>query len=165
MNNYLGDIISIFICLWFIKTYLLHYRMTKEEAFIVREAPKVFLYPLTILVCIMLILVPLSERGLVPGVVPDSILKYTLVSFMLWITLVLYEMELGRACDRQKGQEQKQHADAASPDSSLPSGNNSVNEKTALKAINASKRFYCEFIQRISGYRTLGKRSSFLLYR
>ena len=32
MNNYLGDIISIFICLWFIKTYLLHYRMTKEEA-------------------------------------------------------------------------------------------------------------------------------------
>ena len=84
MNNYLGDIISIFICLWFIKTYLLHYRMTKEEAFIVREAPKVFLYPLTILVCIMLILVPLSERGLVPGVVPDSILKYTLVSFMLW---------------------------------------------------------------------------------
>lgn len=30
------------------------------------------------------------ERGLVPGVVPDSILKYTLVSFMLWITLVLY---------------------------------------------------------------------------
>ena len=72
-------------------------------------------------------------------------------------------MELGRACDRQKGQEQKQHADAASPDSSLPSGNNSVNEKTALKAINASKRFYCEFIQRISGYRTLGKRSSFLL--
>ena len=89
MNNYLGDIISIFICLWFIKTYLLHYRMTKEEAFIVREAPKVFLYPLTILVCIMLILVPLSERGLVPGVVPDSILKYTLVSFMLWITLVL----------------------------------------------------------------------------
>ena len=90
MNNYLGDIISIFICLWFIKTYLLHYRMTKEEAFIVREAPKVFLYPLTILVCIMLILVPLSERGLVPGVAPDSILKYTLVSFMLWITLVLY---------------------------------------------------------------------------
>lgn len=90
MNNYLGDIISIFICLWVIKTYLLHYRMTKEEAFIVREAPKVFLYPLTILVCIMLILVPLSERGLVPGVVPDSILKYTLVSFMLWITLVLY---------------------------------------------------------------------------
>ena len=81
MNNYLGDVISIFICLWFIKTYLLHYRMTKEEAFIVREAPKVFLYPLTILVCIMLILVPLSERGLVPGVVPDSILKYTLVSF------------------------------------------------------------------------------------
>ena len=69
MNNYLGDIISIFICLWFIKTYLLHYRMTKEEAFIVREAPMVFLYPLTILVCIMLILVPLSERGLVPGVV------------------------------------------------------------------------------------------------
>lgn len=45
---------------------------------------------MTILVCIMLILVPLSERGLVPGVVPDSILKYTLVSFMLWITLVLY---------------------------------------------------------------------------
>lgn len=62
----------------------------KRRSFHCQEAPKVFLYPLTILVCIMLILVPLSERGLVPGVVPDSILKYTLVSFMLWITLVLY---------------------------------------------------------------------------
>lgn len=90
MDTLLFDLIPLVLCLWFIKSYFFHYKMTEEEALIVREAPKCLLYPVTALLCVMLLLYVAFDWGWVPGVVQKDIFTGTITVLMLWLALVLY---------------------------------------------------------------------------
>ena len=90
MDTFLFDLIPLVLCLWFIKSYFFHYKMTEEEALIVREAPKWLLYPVTTLLCAMLLLYVAFDWGWVPGLAQKDIFTGTITVLMLWLALVLY---------------------------------------------------------------------------
>ena len=89
MEKYLFDGIAILICLWFVKSYFLHIKMTEEEALIVREAPKWLLYPLTFLLCLSLLTTVSVDFGLIPVSEKDAF-RFVIVSFLLWSALAMY---------------------------------------------------------------------------
>ncbi len=90
MDIFLFDLIPLVLCLWFIKSYFFHYKMTEEEALIVREAPKWLLYPVTALLCCMLLLNIASDLGFAAGLTQKDIFTGTITTLMLWLALVLY---------------------------------------------------------------------------
>jgi hypothetical protein len=91
LNQIAGfNIIILAIFLWFMKSYIFHWKMLTEEEFIVQNAPKWLLYPLTILFCFMLLLVLAVNLGFLPASEQESIYRFTDASFMAWICLALY---------------------------------------------------------------------------
>ncbi len=90
MDTFLFDLIPLVLCLWFIKSYFFHYKMTEEEALIVREAPKWLFYPVTALLCGMLLLNVASDFGWMPALAQKDIFTGTITALMLWLSLVLY---------------------------------------------------------------------------
>lgn len=84
------DVFMFLIFLWFMKSYIFHWKMTKEEAFIVEKAPKWLLYPLTLLFCFMILLVIAVDMGWLPEEQRGQIYRFTDAAFMGWICLVLY---------------------------------------------------------------------------
>ena len=89
MEKYLFDGIAILICLWFIKSYFLHSKMTDEEALIVKEAPGWLLYPLTLLLCIALLLTVGVDFSLIP-LPQHQAFRFTIFAFLLWSAMAMY---------------------------------------------------------------------------
>lgn len=90
MDLLLLDGIPLLLCLWFIKSYFFHYKMTEEERLVVREAPKWLFYPVTALFCLMLLLLVGTDLGLIHVFLKETLFRYTIVALMLWLALVLY---------------------------------------------------------------------------
>lgn len=84
------DIIPLGICLWFIKVYFLGKPALKQEKFIVERAPKVFLYPATGFVCVMLLLLSARDFSFLSFIDRGELMKVSVFSFMCWISVVLY---------------------------------------------------------------------------
>lgn len=91
LNHIAGFNVIIFLLfLWFMKSYIFHWKMLSEEAFIVKNAPKWLLYPLTLLFCFMLLSVLAVNNGFLPAEEQEAIYRFADASFMAWICLVLY---------------------------------------------------------------------------
>lgn len=84
------DIIPLGICLWFIKVYILGKPTLVQEKFIVERTPKVFLYPATIFVCIMLLLLSARDFSTLSFIDKGELMKVSVFSFMCWMSVVLY---------------------------------------------------------------------------